>query len=206
MKKQEELSWADIKAMYAETDRLFKELAEERKETDRQLKELAENSKETDRQLKELAEDSKERLDRLGKYLGGVSNSNGDMAEEYFYNTLNRDRKFANETFDKVKRNVCYDENDNEIECDILMINGKSTVLIEVKYNARLNNIKLEDLIDRANILKQTKIHKNHNIYLGVAAMSFNKKLAREIRQAGIATIHHTGKKMVLYDKEVKIF
>jgi Holliday junction resolvase-like predicted endonuclease len=105
-----------------------------------------------------------------------------------------------------VKRNVSYDENDNEIECDIIMLNGKSTALIEVKYKAKLENIKIEELIKRANILKQIEIHKNHNIYLGVAAMSFNKKLAKEIRQAGIATIHHTGKKMVLYDKEVKVF
>jgi Holliday junction resolvase-like predicted endonuclease len=128
------------------------------------------------------------------------------MAEEYFFNTLNRDKKFANETFDRMKRNVSYDENDEEIECDILMINGKSTVLIEVKYNARVKNIKIEDLIARANVLKQIEMHKDHNIYLGVAAMSFNKKLAKELRQAGIATIHHTGKKMVLYDKEVKVF
>jgi hypothetical protein len=78
---------------------------------------------------------------------------------------------------------------------------------IEVKYKAKHDNIKIDELIARAMFLKEkTKRHKNHNIYLGVAAMSFNKKLAKELRQAGIATIHHLGKKMVVYDKEVKVF
>ncbi|MDR2973054.1 MAG: hypothetical protein LBU83_14210, partial [Bacteroidales bacterium] len=94
MKKEKELSWAEIKAMFAETDKQFKE-------TDRRFKE-------TDKKVDKMCE----RIDRLGEHLGGISNSNGDMAEEYFFNTLNRDKKFANETFDRMKRNVSYDEND----------------------------------------------------------------------------------------------
>jgi hypothetical protein len=88
-----------------------------------------------------------------------------------------------------------------------LLVNGKSTALIEVKYKAKPENIKIDKLIERARFLKEkTTEHKNHNIYLGVAALAFNKKLAKELRAAGIATIHQVGKKMVVYDKEVKAF
>jgi hypothetical protein len=141
--------------------------------------------------------------------LGGVANSNGDVAEEYFYYTLKKDKTFANEKFDKIKQNVSYgeEETDDDMECDILLINGKSTALIEVKYKAKPENIKIDELIERARFLKEkTTEHKNHNIYLGVAALAFNKKLAKELRAAGIATIHQVGKKMVVYDKEIKAF
>jgi hypothetical protein len=159
--------------------------------------------------LRESDQRSKERLDELGKYLGGVANSNGEMAEEYFYNTLKKDKFFVREKFDKIRRNVTYRGVDYNLkmECDILLFNGKSAAIIEVKYNAKTENIAVEKLISRVAIFKILyPEYKNHNIYLGVAAMSFTKRLIAELHQAGIATIHQVGKKMVIYDKDVKVF
>jgi hypothetical protein len=48
--------------------------------------------------------------------------------------------------------------------------------------------------------------YKNHNIYLGVAAMSFRKGLEEKLHKAGIATIRQIGKKMVVFDQDVKAF
>ena len=231
MNKNQTLSWDDAEAMRAQNEIKFVNLMQTIQENGKQMKKnyerlvklnletdqrLAKSKLETDLQLKQLGKDlretdlqSKERLDQLGKYLGGVANSNGDMAEEYFFNTFRRDKTFANEKFDKIRQNVSYpeDDNDPEIECDIILINGKSTALIEVKYNAKPENIKIEELIARAKYLKKNSVqHKNHNIFLGVAAMSFKKGFAKKLRSAGIATIHQIGKKMVIYDKEVKVF
>ena len=231
MNKNQTLSWDDAEAMRAQNEIKFVNLMQTIQENGKQMKEnyerivklnlvtdqrLAKSKLETDLQLKQLGKDlretdlqSKERLDQLGKYLGGVANSNGDMAEEYFFNTFRRDKTFANEKFDKIRQNVSYpeDDNDPEIECDIILINGKSTALIEVKYNAKPENIQIEELIARAKYLKENSVkHKNHNIYLGVAAMSFKKGFAKKLRNSGIATIHQIGKKMVIYDKEVKVF
>jgi hypothetical protein len=36
--------------------------------------------------------------------------------------------------------------------------------------------------------------------------MSFKKGLASDLHQAGIVTVHPVGKKMVIYDKEAKVF
>ena len=238
MNKNQTLSWDDVEAMRAQNEIKFANLMQTIQENGKQMKEnyerLAESKLETDLQLKQLGKDlresdyrckerldelgkylgetdhkTKERLDKLGMYLGGIANSNGDMAEEYFFNTFRRDKTFANEKYDKIRQNVSYpeDDNDPEIECDIILINGKSTALIEVKYNAKPENIKIEELIARAKYLKENSVkHKNHNIYLGVAAMSFKKGFAKKLRNAGIATIHQIGKKMVIYDKEVKVF
>jgi len=48
--------------------------------------------------------------------------------------------------------------------------------------------------------------YKNHKIYLGVAAMSFKAGLETELHNAGIATIKQVGEKMVVCDKDVKVF
>jgi hypothetical protein len=48
--------------------------------------------------------------------------------------------------------------------------------------------------------------YQDHHIYLGVAAMGFKEGMEKMLHEAGIATIHQIGNKMVIYDKEVKVF
>jgi archaellum component FlaC len=63
--------------------------------TDQELKDLvaslAVESKKTDEKMKETAElmkKSDEKLARMGIHLAGISNNQGDVAEEYFVNSL----------------------------------------------------------------------------------------------------------------------
>ena len=214
-KKHENLTWDDIKAMFAETEKMIAENAIESKETKKMLREMfAETDRkfqETDRKFQETDrkfQETRESIKELGNHIGGISNSIGDMAEEYFYNTFKKDKTFANQQFDKIKRNVIYDrDNDVVIEYDILLFNGTSVAIIEVKFNAKPKNIKVEKLLSRINTFKVLyPEYKNYGIYLGVAALSFKKQTAKELHSAGIATIHQVGKKMVVYDKEVKCF
>jgi rRNA-processing protein FCF1 len=164
---------------------------------------LTKKQAETDRQIKETDRLMKE----LQKQYGGISNSNGDMAEEYFYRTFKRNKTFAHETFDKVLRNRCIMNGIWEAEFDLLLLNGKSAAIIEVKYRAKPDNIDIENLISRIEPFKVLfPDYKNHQIYLGVAAMSFDTRLAKKLRKTGIATIHQEGKKMVIYDQELKVF
>ena len=94
-----------------------------------------------------------------------------------------------------------------EAEYDLLLFNEKSAAIIEVKYNAKPENINVERIISRVEIFKKLMpAYKDFNIYLGVAAMSFKEGLERELHQAGIATIRPVGKKMVRFDKDVKVF
>jgi tRNA uridine 5-carbamoylmethylation protein Kti12 len=180
----------------AETDKIIKEAGKEIKETDRLIKETRKDMKETDRLMKELQ-----------KQYGGVSNSNGEMAEEYFYRAFKRNKTFAHESFEKVLRNKCIDNDECAAEFDLLLLNGKCVAIIEVKYRAKPDNISIEELVSRIEPFKVLfPDYKNHNIYLGVAALSFDKRLAKQLHKAGIATIHQEGKKMVVYDQEIKMF
>jgi hypothetical protein len=207
MENYKNLSWDNIEAMYTKTDKLITRLVlvsekarQESKKLDARLEkmyiEARQESKEADKRLKEL-----------GKHLGGISNSNGELAEEYFYNALKADKTFVNEKFNKTRRNLVYKRDDKEAEFDIVLFNSKSAVLIEVKYNAKPENISKEKIISRIEYFKLLYPEcKNFNFYLGVAAMSFKKSLEAKLHQAGIATIRPVGKKMVKFDKDVKVF
>jgi hypothetical protein len=213
MNKNENLTWSDIKEMFAEISRQFKETTQElnkqRAEVDKQRAEADKRRAEADeKHNKELAE-SNERLKKLEKLVGGIANSNGEMAEEFFYNTFKRNKIFVNEKFDKIRGRFWGRGEDNGIdaEYDIFLYNGKNAAIIEVKYNAKPDNINIEALIARVELFKtHFPEFKNHYFYLGVAAMAFKKRLIKELHQAGIATVHQIGKKMVVYDKDVKVF
>jgi hypothetical protein len=182
MNKKQKLTWYDIEVLRAETDQQFKETKREIQETHQEIK-------------------------KLGRYIGGNSHSNGEMAEEYFYNAIRVDKAFANEKFDKVRKNLAYNNGDRKAEFDLVLFNGKSAALIEVKYNAKPDNISINKIISRVEIFKILfPEYENYNIYLGVAAMSFKEGLEEELHQAGIATIKQVGKKMVVYDKDIKVF
>jgi hypothetical protein len=207
-------SVASYLATLRETERMFKEkhiefdrfLTEKFAETDRQIKKndriIMKKFAETDRRMKETDRQMK----GLQQLVGGIGNNNGDMAEEYFFNAFKKNKTFANQTFDKVLRNKWIDTDDWKAEFDLLLLNGKSAVIIEVKYKADYN-IKIQKLVSRVRPFKALfPEYKSHNIYLGVAAMSFNKYLVQELRETGIATIHQVGNKMVVYDQELKVF
>ncbi|MCL2436266.1 MAG: hypothetical protein FWD09_09065, partial [Lentimicrobiaceae bacterium] len=104
MKKKTELTWDDIKEMFAETSRQFKE---------------------TDQRLAKMSEEWDQRFKELAKLVGGMGNSNGDVAEELFYNAFQRDKTFVNEKFDRIIRSM-HRRDDDEMECDIFLFNGKS--------------------------------------------------------------------------------
>ena len=189
MENYQNLSWDDIKAMYAETDKRFKE-------TEQFIKNLSIESEKTDKLIK-----------KLSKLVGGMGNSNGEMAEEYFYSAFKADKYFANERFYRVRRNQIYRKEEIKAEFDLVLLNGKSAALIEVKYNAKPDNVSIEKIISKIAYFKILYPEcKNFNIYLGVAAMSFKEGLEAELHQAGIATIRPVGKKMVKFDKDVKVF
>lgn len=187
-----------------------KEAEERKKEMEERKKENRESKKEM-RELKKtvneyIAEGRRERK-KLNQQLGGISNSNGEMAETYFYNAFKKHKVFAQEQYDTIKRNRKLVNGEHDAEFDIILFNGKSVALIEVKYTAKPDNISVRKIISRVEAFKILfPAYKNHNIYLGVAAMSFRKGMEQRLHRNGIATIRQLGKKIVVYDKEMKSF
>jgi len=199
--KQIPLTYEALMASIYENERF---LTEQLAET-RQI--LRKQNAETRQILREQNAETNKKIKELSKNFGGIGNSNGEMAEEYFYSAFKADKFFANERFYKVRRNQIFRKEEIKAEFDIVLLNGKSAALIEVKYNAKPDNVSIEKIISKIKYFKILYPEcEKFNIYLGVAAMSFNEGLEAELHQAGIATIRPVGKKMVKFDKDVKVF
>ncbi|GHU70555.1 hypothetical protein FACS189450_05170 [Spirochaetia bacterium] len=82
------MTFEQIREMFQETGRLIKETRESQEETDREIKETARVVKEVSRQL------------------GGMGNSNGAFAENYFANALSEKMMFAGLQFDEIEANM----------------------------------------------------------------------------------------------------
>jgi hypothetical protein len=230
MTEQQNLTWNDIKAMFAETQQQFiktdKRIEKQNKElndaSEKRHKQWNENfEKEREEWHKNYKKERKEWLEKfdienkayekriayLERLVGGIGNNNGDMAEEFFFNAFRKDKIFMNEKYDKIKKGYFSSNDPYRGEFDIVFFNGQSVAIVEVKYKAKPDNINIETLTTRIERLKEyDPEYRNHNFYLGVAAMSFKKGLATALHKAGVATVHPVGKKMVIYDKDVKVF
>jgi len=172
---------------------------EQMKETDRIVKEIAQLQKENERKYEE-------RMKKLDERMGSWANNHGFVAEEYFFNAFERGQKdFFGEKFDNIKRNLKPCSKKLEDEYDIVMFNGSSAAIIEVKYKAHENDIpKVLKKADTFRILCPD--YKDFKIYLGLATMAFYPKLEEECIKNGIAIVKQVGDMVVISDGHLKVY
>jgi hypothetical protein len=187
------------------------------KETERIMKEnhaqTEQAIKETQQSIKELKE-SQEKTDQLitkftkswNKTLGKWDNSRGAFAEHYFLNAFKHGEKtFFGEPFDYIKSKLQGPVVGYIDEYDIVLINGKSIGIIEIKYQPHENTI--------AKVLRKAETFRvnfpyyaNHQIFLGFASLVFPPDLEDKFTAKGIAVIKQIGKLVVIVDDKRKTF
>jgi hypothetical protein len=181
-----------------------KEIAESQKETDRIVKETSLQMKETDRKMQE----TDRRIKAMQQEIGGISNSNGEFAEEYFYNVFEDDKlNFAGEHFDAIDRNIKVSDPklNKRDEYDLILYNGENIAIIETKYKTRESNI--ENVIQKADSFRfWFPQYKNHKVYLGLAGLTFDTHTMQKARKKGIAIIRQRGGKTIVNDKDLKAY
>ena len=151
---------ASLAVSQKETDEQMKRNAIAQKETDEQMKLNAIAQKETSEQMKRT--DAK--LESVGIKLGGIGNNQGDVAEEFFYNSLIKDLTLGGIQFEDITKNMEKHRGKIQEEYDLFLTNGKSIAVIEVKYKAHVNDL---DKLDRkvANFKKLYPIYKDYDLY-----------------------------------------
>ena len=182
-----------------------KEKAEARAEFDRGLNE---SRLRFEKEMAESREEFKQRMKNLDEMIGGMANSNGMVAEELFYNAIeNGDKNFFGEQFDKCHRYArSYDKGKKKkIEIDIVLVNGKSVAIVEVKYRARREDIQktIDKIPDFKTLFPQ---YQSHKIYLGLAAMAFDNGVEEESVKEGIVLFKQVGDTVVINDEHLKVF
>jgi len=149
---------------------------------------LAVSQKETDAQLKE----TDRKLDKVARMLGGISANQGDVAEDFFYNSLIKDNHLGSLTFDDVTKSMSKHRGQLQEEYDIFLTNGNAIAIIEVKYKAHLEDIsKLER--KRNNFKKLFPIYKGYRLYGAMASFYFNEETKDELLKQGYFVVERSG-------------
>ena len=175
---------------------------------DRQLKQSREDfDREMEKSRKEFEQRSADfdrRMKKLSEQIGGLSNNHGSFAEEYFFNSFENGKKtFFGEKFDLCRKNVpgfSYKD-----EYDIVLLNGQSVGIVEVKYI-----VHDKDIANAIRKVSSFKInypeYRNHRFYLGLASLVFAGKVEDVCIESGIAVIKQVGDTVVINDGHLKVF
>ena len=159
---------------------------------DEELKELvaslAVSQKETDEQMKR----TDEKLERMGVNLANIGKNQGDVAEDFFYQSLIKNNRLGKLSFDDVTRNMEKHRGDIQEEYDLFLTNGDSIAIVEVKYKAHLKDI---DKLDRKinNFKKLFPIYKDYKLYGALAAFHINDDAKEETLNRGYFALQRSG-------------
>jgi len=171
------LTFEDIKQMFRETDKKFQE-------TDKRFQE-------NEKRWKEIQEE-----------LGGIGKSNGQMAEDFFYDALAHSMKVGNLKYDYIMRNAHIKRNKIEGEYDIILYNEYKVLIVEVKYNFKYKYLRDFYSESLKNFTKLFPEYKGYKIYGAIAAFTFEKEVIKEAEEYGFYVITQHNDKMKVMNKK----
>lgn len=165
-----------------------KELREFQKQTEELLRLNGEQMKLTDEQMKR----TDEKLERVGLTLGNIGRNQGDVAEEFFYNSLINNLHLGGIQFEDITKNMEKHRGKIQEEYDLFLTNGKAIAVVEVKYKAHLNDL---DKLDRkiSNFKKLFPIYKDYDLYGGLASFNMNDDAKQEALDRGYFVLQRSG-------------
>ena len=189
------------------------EIAKSQAETDRQMKEYqaAADKRQAAADKRRAAVDLEIKkmsasIKQVSQQMGGMANSNGDMAQDYFFNSLYLRKTLFGQEFDEVKTEKRKIKKTGvEVQYDIILVNGKSVCIVEVKYKADTDDVrKMLSIKDK--FRQNYPEHADKQLYLALASMSFDDYVENECKKLGIAIIKQVGDTIEIYDEHLKVF
>jgi hypothetical protein len=175
----------ELKALVASLAVDSKNLREAQKATDEQMKRTEEQIARNDRMLTE-------KLDRMGITLGNIGQNQGDVAEEFFFQSLIKDNRLGSIRFDDVVKNMEKHRGHIQEEYDLVMTNGDAIAVVEVKYKAHKNDL---DKLDRK--MKHFKqlfpIYRAYKQYGAIATFHINDDAKEEALKRGYFVLQRSG-------------
>ncbi len=102
--------------------------------------------------------------------------------------------------------NLSHRDGTGEIEFDIVLENGDSVALIEVKNRIHPKFIKefAEDRVKK--FRKYFPQYEKYKVYLGIAGFSFGKTSLEEAKKHGIGVIRQVGKTVEIESKKLMVY
>ena len=174
-------------------EKMSQELKALQEEISRDLKEsnlrLEASQEKTDIEMRK----TQETLRKVSKLVGNISNNQGDIAEEFFVNSLKAKPIVNGIRYDFIESNAHRSRNNIEDEYDILLVNGSDVAIIETKYKAHTSDI--EKLIDKKypNFKKLYPEYKDYNHHLGLASFNINEDVKELASKNNVMLLQRKG-------------
>jgi hypothetical protein len=145
-------------------------------------------------------------LNKLSKLFGEVNNNRGEVAEEFFFRSLERHPWIGGMKFDTVHRNLNGSKGKVQDEFDLVLVNGDSLAIIEVKNKAHLNLVEkiIEEKVPNLRFLFPQ--FKNYKIFAGIASLVSYASLIEKTREQGLFLLTQHGKHLELVNKTLHAF
>jgi hypothetical protein len=157
----------DVLALFEQTNAMLKENAAAQAQTERKLNKLAE-------------------------LYSGVSENQGAMAEEFFFNSLNANPVIGGVQYDRITPHLIVGAKGKQTEFDLVLVNGNSVALIEVKSRARLTALdQLEKQLTRYRAAFPE--HASYKLYGGIAGLSVPEATIEEAHKRGMFVLKQKG-------------
>ena len=178
------VSQAQTQAEVAETSRVIKEIGVR----------MDAESAETSRVIKEV-----------GRRMGSMASNQGDVAEEFFYNTLFDKPEVGGIRFDRVLKNIGGGKPGHQAQFDVVMHNGSSMAIVEVKYKAQTNDIEqVERQLERYRDIFPE--YKDYKLFGGIAAFSMPDDVVSAAQEKGLFVLKRKGELLETEAEGMKAF
>ena len=196
---------ADKRSQKAEQE-AEKRRQEAEQEAEKRRQEAEQEAEKRSQEAEKRSQEAEKRMKKIEETMGSWANNHGEFAEEYFFNSFeNGQQDFFGEKFDEIEKNVKGIKKNYKDEYDILLINGKSVGIVEVKFKAHKNDV--PKILKKAQTIRiNFPEFKNHRVYLGLATLAFYPELEQECIDHGIAIIKQVGDNVVINDKNLKVY
>jgi hypothetical protein len=135
----------------------------------------------------------REALAEMGRRLGSMGQNQGDVAEEFFYNSLEDSPTLGGIHYDYKGKGWRKQLGKVQDEFDIVLVNAEHVALIEVKYKAHAND--LTKILDKkiSNFKVLFPEYANYQHHLGFASLHMNDELKQSALDAGVMVLQRKG-------------
>jgi len=205
------MTFDEMKAMMAKTMEGFSRIEKQQEENAKGFAELRAQQEKSQKEWEERQKKWEEERDAMRDNIKGIGDSNGKFSEAYYYNTLRHSMRFGGKLFDGIyeafrKTRRMPDNRKIEGEYDVVMFNGDTVALIEIKYKVQAKHI--EHLSnDQVSAFKQIfPEYANHKFYLGIAGMSFEHDTQKLALEKGIGILRPKGESVEILDENLKVY
>jgi hypothetical protein len=166
-------------------------LAVAQAKTDAQMAKTDAQMAKTDAQMAKT--DAK--LDKLTALCGGIASNQGSVAEEFFFNSLVSEPFLGDIQFNRITPQLIVGRKGKQSEYDIVMVNGASVGIVEVKYKAHMNDLE-QVHAQIVRFKRDCPEFKHYTIYGGIAGLSVPKDVSKAAKAQGLFVLKRKGEKL----------